>query len=281
MKPMVEGRWSKVESGPTRASARSGPRLSTFGPRRFGRAFTLVELLVTIAIIAILASMLLPTLARSRASAWRVKCVNNLRQLSLVTQLYWDDNNGACFRYASSTNYGQLCWFGWLGPGPEGQRPFDASQGALYPYLRGRGVEICPSLNYHMSQFKLKASGAAYGYGYNLALSSGPSQPPVTITRAPRPADLMVLADAAQVNDFQAPASASNPMLEEFYYVDNPTNYAGKYYYPHAHFRHTRRANVAFCDGHVGPENFLPGSIDPKLPDQLVGRLRPEILLMP
>jgi len=67
-----------------------------------------------------------------------------------------------------------------------------------------------------MSQFKLKASGAAYGYGYNLALSSGPSQPPVTITRAPRPADLMVLADAAQVNDFQAPATASNPMLEEF-----------------------------------------------------------------
>jgi len=36
-----------------------------------------------------------------------------------------------------------------------------------------------------------------------------------------------------------------------------------------------------FCDGHVGLETMVPGSIDPKLPNQFVGRLRPEILLLP
>jgi hypothetical protein len=38
---------------------------------------------------------------------------------------------------------------------------------------------------------------------------------------------------------------------------------------------------VAFCDGHVTLEDFVPGSIDPKLPGQFVGRLRPDILLAP
>ena len=245
-------------------------------------AFTLLELLVVIAIIAILAAMLLPALTRSQWSAQSVKCTSNLRQLGVAAELYWDDNGGNCFPYVfAPTNYGAIYWFGWLGPGPEGQRPFDLSYGALYPYLNGSDVRLCPSLGGALTLFKLKADSLVFSYGCNSYLSAPAGKPPINVSRLGQPAQTALSADAAQVNNFQAPASPSNPMLEEWYYLDCPTNYSGANYYPHGHFRHAHRANVAFCDGHVAAEKFVPGSIDPKLPSQFVGQLRPEILTLP
>src|SRR5438034_7510584 len=63
-------------------------------PRPKRTAFTLIELLVVIAIIAILAAMLLPALAKAKAKAHQVYCLNNGKQLILSFHMYAEDSGG-------------------------------------------------------------------------------------------------------------------------------------------------------------------------------------------
>jgi prepilin-type N-terminal cleavage/methylation domain-containing protein len=74
-------------------------RASTFqlvSPRRnVGRkAFTLVELLVVIGIIAVLISILLPTLSKVRRQAYTLQCSSNMKQCGMAMIMYINDNKG-------------------------------------------------------------------------------------------------------------------------------------------------------------------------------------------
>jgi prepilin-type processing-associated H-X9-DG protein len=237
-----------------------------------------VELLVVVAVIAILAALLLPALASAKQQAHAVKCTSNQRQLGLAAQMYFDDHDGLAFPYRLyATNGGVLYWFGWIQNGADGNRDFDARLGPLYDYVNGLGVEICPSLDYRSAVFKFKARGAAYGYGYNVYVSTNAPAQPRNVESIRNPGDISLFADAAQINNFLAPASPTHPMLEEFFYVDAGGG-SGPSSYPNGHFRHQRRANVAFLDGHVDFERPVPGTIDTRLPREWVGRLRSGIL---
>jgi prepilin-type processing-associated H-X9-DG protein len=68
-------------------------------------AFTLVGLLVIIAVLGILAAMLLPALASAKRKAQRINCINNLKQDGLAFRL-WEGDNGDKYPMAVSTNKG-------------------------------------------------------------------------------------------------------------------------------------------------------------------------------
>jgi prepilin-type N-terminal cleavage/methylation domain-containing protein/prepilin-type processing-associated H-X9-DG protein len=86
-------------------------------------AFTMIELIVVLAVIALLAALLLPAVQQSRESARRIQCVNNLRQLGLAL-------------HAHGTQFGRLPALGYMG--------LDSS-GSVAPYF-GWTVVILPHL---------------------------------------------------------------------------------------------------------------------------------------
>lgn len=236
-------------------------------------AFTLVELLVVCAVIALLAALLVPSLGRAKEAGKAAQCQSNLRQLLLVTQLYWDDHGRTFSERTVRTNSGWRYWFGWVGDGAEGTRMFRPEEGVLWPYLRGRGVDRCPSLNRSRAYFKAKTLQSAHGYAYNLLL--GPRGTPGIVPNSFRNPDrLAVFADGGQINDFLAPATAEHPLLEEFYFFDTNRLSAT------VHFRHGHRAQSAFADGHVSQVRPDPDSEDHRLPPELCGRL-PDDLILP
>lgn len=112
-------------------------------PARVHRAagFSLVELLVVVAIIAILASLLMPALQQARRAAYAATCMGNLRQITAAWHMYLDDRDGR-FPY-----FGHYTWLLYVYGGSDGRwtrgtHPADVRP--LRPYLGVDETFRCP-----------------------------------------------------------------------------------------------------------------------------------------
>ncbi|MEA3366816.1 MAG: prepilin-type N-terminal cleavage/methylation domain-containing protein [Planctomycetota bacterium] len=251
------------------------------------RGFTLVELLITVAIIGVLAAMIAPALAGALREADRVVCASNLRQVGLALRTYLKDHDGWCFALydpPGPDDTGRTWYFGWEPNGSpargEGNRILDRSKAKLAPYLGDTEGLACPAVPFR-GPYKPKFQGTPWTYGINRYLASHPSpgrgnvngngNAHFSLFIGRDSSRTVVFADAAQVVTHLAPASPSRPMVECFPYVEPERRYI--------QFRHGGRANVLFADWHVEACEPAAGAIDPRLPEAMIGHLDPERFL--
>jgi prepilin-type N-terminal cleavage/methylation domain-containing protein/prepilin-type processing-associated H-X9-DG protein len=148
------------------------------------RAFTLVELLVVIGIIAILISILFPALNRTRDKARAVQCASNMRQLYLYCSMFAQDNKGNLPRPGINEPPSPQVdlYTSWAQDGP-GRANF--TSGALWRYIVGeqarRAIIFCPGDNGEQVRYGSitrvnSTEGRNFSYSMNAQLSPSPDR---------------------------------------------------------------------------------------------------------
>lgn len=231
-------------------------------------AFTLIELPVVIAIIAILAGLLLPALAQAKAKGQGIKCVNNQKQITLALKLYSTENDD---RITTAWHFATA------------GRPNKTWGTIIQPYLASRGIMWCPSgtdrpggnrdwdasgsfmnigLNWEIAHDNFNGLIASYGtqpntyreqdivkpagtvYTCDLGNVAIPSVNPKASVQTPYgsvPASGKASAWLLVYPTETAPAHAYTQLVLSA----GDADYAGPIY------RHNKKVNVSFVDGHV------------------------------
>ena len=128
--------------------------------------FTLIELLVVIAIIGILASMLLPVLAKAKGKANDVKSMSNLKQVSLALQQFVGDNEETYPKvYGGAGNPNSKEWLNYRYP--------ESSQ--ILQYLGSSDVKDLEKMFVHSKDRFYKRRSYKYSYSMNARLSDHPA----------------------------------------------------------------------------------------------------------
>jgi type II secretory pathway pseudopilin PulG len=206
-------------------------------------AFTLVELLVVVGIIAVLLGILLPALSRARAQGMAVACLSNVRQISVAALMYAQEHK----------------WYVSYVFHPPPRQPLDRKE-LLYPYLRqgrsnletaGTQVWHCPA----NERVDVEAS-----YGFNTYLNGQ------RITRVRRWSETVAVVDAGLADQ----PTPGTPSLATHCWP--PGRGATATSCRPNHLRHPKHAVcVGFVDGHAERltmrDPFYPGPVGTWVPN--------------
>jgi prepilin-type processing-associated H-X9-DG protein/prepilin-type N-terminal cleavage/methylation domain-containing protein len=212
------------------------------------RAFSLVELLVVIGVIAILIALLLPSLSQARASANSIACLSNLRQMGMAAQMYCNANNGSYPVAYWTVSQPPMIWqYNWdftivrnIASGVTEVEP-----GLLWWKGAAQGIQQCPSFDGRSNA----ANDPFTGYNYNTSyighgqFESDPR--PARANQVRSPSTTALFGDGqyrAGANKFMR-APFPNPGDAGFADALRSAGTQG--------FRHRNRTNIAFADGHA------------------------------
>lgn len=205
------------------------------------RNFTLIELLIVIAIIAILAAMLMPALNKARAAAQKATCLNNLKQCGYYIHSYADSNRGLLMVWTE--NDGNKCnWASYCGE-------FTTVGGDAGVVRTLRRVMRCPSAPPFDST--LDFADIKYNCYGIWDLSKWLSEPYWSYSENMR-----------FYRTGRIPQLTRFPMLADSYNKDKLQSYS--YFHseqsttkPLYHLRHSTQANAWFYDGHAASRGMM------------------------
>lgn len=229
--------------------------------------FTLMELLVTVAIIALLIAFLVPTVQTAIAAGRRVACASNIRQLHLANEQYAIHHE----RYApASVDLFPSNLHRWHGVRTSTRSDFDGREGPLFSYLGdGDLVTRCPAFDStRAAQAPNAFEASCGGYGYNAvgvgsetylkgygreALEQGMRPEQIL-----EPSRTIMFADTALAQPYgnQPSYLIEYSFAEPYYWVFSPGQASEFNPDPSMHFRHQEKANIVWVDGHVSSEEL-------------------------
>jgi prepilin-type N-terminal cleavage/methylation domain-containing protein/prepilin-type processing-associated H-X9-DG protein len=236
--------------------------------QNYRNGFTMIELLVVITIIALLMSVLLPSLGKAKQLARTVVCRTNLHSLAMANIAYASDHDDCMVLAASDINSSNLKR--WHGVRDTMDDPFDYLRSPLISYIGDGSVKKCPEkVDFrHGDPWDWDFEDGCGGYGYNMtylgsriwAESWNACNKPTKLTEVRLPSEKLMFADTAMAknNADGTPYYLEYSFAEAPYFAsNNKVQTSWGYASPSLHFRHNDAVNIVWADGHVGPETMV------------------------